>query len=182
MQARRVARRYAQALGLLADERGKLDRIEADLLLVKGALEESAEFRRALYDGRVLPARRRELLGSVFQGKLADETLHFLYLLVAKHRIQYLEAMIEAYIEYANERRGIIEVKVTSAKELDEHISQSLAEGFSKALDAKVRLRTSLDPALLGGVTVRVGDLLIDGSALSRLTRLGRSLRAAQLN
>ena len=85
-------------------------------------------------------------------------------------------------MEFANERRGILVVRVTTAKELDDMLLETLREGLGKALDAKVRVRSSVDPSLLGGVIVRVGDLLIDGSALTRLNQLGRTLKSAQLN
>lgn len=181
-QKRRLARRYAEALGMLAEERDLLDRVESDMEAVHKLLTENAEFSHYLYNEQIPSAERCDFLQTVFKGKLADVSLHFLYLVINKHRVRYLEAMIDAYVEYANERRGIIVLRVTTAKELSEIISQELAQGLGEALDAQVRLRTFIDPALLGGVTVRVGDLLIDGSAVSRLARLGRTLRAAQLN
>lgn len=181
-QKRRLGRRYAQALGLLAEERGILDRVESDMELVQQVLSENEDLRRYLYNEQISVAERCTTLQMVFQDSLSEVSLHFLYLIVHKHRVRYLEEMIDAYVEYANDRRGIVVVRVTTAKELDELISDSLAAGLGQALDAQVRLRTFTDPALLGGVTAQVGDLLIDGSAVSRLARLGRRLKAAQLN
>lgn len=179
---KRLARRYARALGILAEERDVLDRVETDMELVQQTLNENPELSHYLYNEQVAVSARCDTLQAIFKDALSEVSLHFLYLVVHKHRIRYLEEMIDAYVEYANERRGILVVRVTTAKELDELISESLATGLGQALDAQVRLRTFTDPALLGGVTVQVGDLLIDGSAVSRLARLGRTLKAAQLN
>lgn len=181
-QRRRLARRYATALGWLAEERKQLDEVERDLELVQNLLHESEEFRFFLYNEQVAVAERCAFLERIFKEELQALTLHFLYLVIHKHRARYLDDIIEAYVEYANARRGILVVRVTTAKELDEMLTENLREGLGKALDAQVRLRSSVDPSLLGGVVVRVGDLLIDGSAITRLTQLGHTLRAAQLN
>lgn len=179
---RRLARRYAHALGILAEERKSLGRIESDLELVRNVLQENPELWQVLLDERILSDQKRKLLERLFAEQVATATLHFLYLVVSKHRIRHLDAMIDEYIRYANQRRGIIEVDVTSAMDMDEALVASLTDGLSEAFGTKVRLRTSKDAELLGGVTLRVGDLLIDGSAASRLARLKRSLKAAQLN
>lgn len=181
-QRKRLARRYAQALGMLAGERGLLDRVETDLETVQQFLDASPELRYFLYNEQIPAKQRCDFLRTAFQDVLCDVTLHFLFLVIHKHRVRYLEDMIDAYVEYANERRGILVVRVTTAKELDEMMTRQLQEGLGKVLDAEVRLRTFTDPALLGGVIVRVGDLLIDGSAMSRLVRLGNTLKSAQLN
>lgn len=179
---RRLARRYAHALGMLAEERKSLGRIESDLELVRNVLQENPELNQFLLDERILPDQKRKLLERLFAEHVASATLNFLHLVVSKHRVRHLDAMIDEYIRYANERRGIIEVDVTTAMDMDEALVTNLTEGLSEAFGTKVRLRTSKNAELLGGVTVRVGDILIDGSAASRLARLKESLRAAQLN
>lgn len=181
-QRRRLARRYATALGWLAEERQLLDQVEKDLEVIQTALDESKEFRFFLFNEQIAASERCAFLESTFKETLSPLSLSFLYLVIHKHRVRYLDAIIEAYIEFANARRGIVVVRVTTAKELDDMLTERLREGLGKALDAQVRVRSSVDPTLLGGVVVRVGDLLIDGSALTRLNQLGRTLKAAQLN
>lgn len=181
-QRRRLARRYATALGWLAEERQLLDEVEKDLELVQSLLDGSDEFRFFLRNEQIAVSERCAFLERIFKDELQPLTLQFLYLIVRKHRARFLEDIIDAYVDYANERRGILVVRVTTAKELDEMLTETLREGLAKALNAQVRLRSSVDPSLLGGVVVRVGDLVIDGSALTRLTQLGRTLKSAQLN
>lgn len=182
LEARRLARRYAVALGMLAEERQLLARVERDLEQVAALLRESDEFRYYLFNEHISAQERCAFLESIFKEEFDPLTLQFLYLVVRRHRARYLEEIIDAYVEYANARRGVIVVRVTTAKELDEILLRQLTEGLGKALNAQVRLRASVDPSLLGGVVVRVGDLVIDGSAATRLAQLGRSLRSAQLN
>lgn len=181
-ERRRLARRYATALGWLAEERNLLDEVERDLELVQSLLDGSEEFGYLLRNEQIAVSERCAFLERVLKDEVQPLTLDFLYLIIRKHRARYLEDIIDAYVEYANERRGILVVRVTTAKELDDMLLETLREGLGKALDAKVRVRSSVDPSLLGGVIVRVGDLLIDGSALTRLNQLGRTLKSAQLN
>lgn len=178
----RLARRYAHALGLLASERGLLNRVEEDLETVRAVLEGETDFRKVFMDQRVPAEQKRKLVQTLFGKRLSQETVNFLLLLIRKRRETHLPDMIDGYISYANHLRGILDVEVISAQELDEKLSASLRQRLGGALGTEVRLRTSINSNLLGGVQVRVGDLLIDGSAASRLARLGRTLKAAQLN
>ncbi len=178
----KLARRYAQALGMLANERGLLERVEQDLESIRAILEGETDFPKVFMDPRVPSIQKRKLVQKLFDGRLAKETLNFLYLLIRKRRETYLPEIIDAYVAYANQLRGILDVEVISAQELDDTLSASLRQRLSAVLGTEVRLRTSIDSNLLGGVQVRVGDLLIDGSAASRLARLERTLKAAQLN
>lgn len=178
----RLARRYAQALGMLASERGLLERVEKDLETVRTVLEGETDFRKIFMDQRVPSEQKRKLVQTLFGERFAQETIHFLLLLIRKRREIHLPDMIDGYVAYANRLRGILDVEVISALELDEKVSTSLHQRLGGALGTEVRLRTSINSNLLGGVQVRVGDLLIDGSAASRLARLERTLKAAQLN
>lgn len=178
----RIARRYAEALGMLAQERGLIDRVERDLENVREFFVANPDVRRLWEDRRVPGERKEALVKAAFGVNLAKETLHFLYLLVRKQRETYLDEIIDAYIAYANRLRGIVEVDITSARELDAELERRLTEGLQKAFGVVVRLRTEVDAEILGGVKAQVGDLLIDGSALGRLIRMERALRAAQLN
>ena len=178
----KLARRYAEALGLLANERGLLERVEKDLESIRTILEGESDFQKVFMDPWVPSVQKRELVHKLFDGRLAKETVNFLVLLIRKRRETYLPEIIDAYVAYANQLRGILDVEVISAQELDRRLSESLIKRLSGVLGTEVRLRTSIDSNLLGGVQVRVGDLLIDGSAASRLARLERNLKAAQLN
>ncbi len=90
--------------------------------------------------------------------------------------------MIDAYIAYANAKRGVIEVEVTTAAPLTGSQADALIRKFSEITGRKIRLMTKQDEALLGGVVARIGDLVMDGSVRTRLEMLGESLKRAQLN
>lgn len=167
---------------MLAQERNLLDRVESDLESVRTFFADNPDVRRVWVDRRVPGDKKVALIDAAFGVSLAKETLNFLYLLVRKHREEHLDEIIDAYIAYANRQRGIVEVEITSARELDAELTRRLTEGLQQAFGVVVRLRTSVDGTILGGVKAQVGDLLIDGSALARLSRMEQALRSAQLN
>src|SRR5690606_4703593 len=96
-----------------------------------------------------------------FAGRLSRITLNFLLLVVTKHRETYLDQMIEEFVAYANEKRGIVEVEVTTAASLTEAQAEAVAEKLSQVLGKRVRLSTREDQDLLGGVVARIGDLVM---------------------
>ena len=182
MKQRKLARRYGEALGELASEHNLLDQIEEELALVRETLLSEPRLRRILEDQKVTADAKDRLVLELFGKRLSRYPLNFLRLVVKKQREAYLLDMIDAYVAYANQKRGIVEVEVTTAAPLTDRQAELLMERLSQVTGRKVRLMTKLDEALLGGVVARIGDLVMDGSVRTRLELLGESLRKAQLN
>lgn len=182
MKNRKLARRYAEALGSLALEQELLDKVEEELMAVRRTLLEEASFRRALENQMIDSEEKAQMIREAFAGRLSRITLNFLLLVVTKHRETYLDQMIEEFVAYANEKRGIVEVEVTTAASLTEAQAEAVAEKLSQVLGKRVRLSTREDQDLLGGVVARIGDLVMDGSVRTRLRALKESLQKAQLN
>ena len=182
MKNRKLARRYGEALGELASEQNLLDQVEEELGLVREALVAEPALQRFLENQKVMIDEKDRVVQEIFGKRLSRITLNFLRLVVSKQREAHLNDMIDAYIAYANSKRGIIEVEVTTAAPLTEQQSQALMSKLSEVTGRKVRLMTKEDEALLGGVVARIGDLVMDGSVRTRLELLGESLRRAQLN
>ncbi|MBO2521886.1 MAG: ATP synthase F1 subunit delta [Clostridia bacterium] len=182
MKRRRLARRYGEALGELAREHNLLDQIEEELALVRETLTSEPRLLRVLEDQNVTAEAKDQLIQSLFGKRLSRYALNFLRLVVKKQREAYLLDMIDAYVAYANEKRGIVEVEITAAAPLTDEQAKLLTEKLSRVTGQKVRLMTQIDEAILGGVIARIGDLVMDGSVRTRLELLGESLRRAQLN
>lgn len=182
MRNRKLGRRYGEALGELASEHNLLDQVEEELLIVREVLESEPELRRILEDPKVSIEKKDGLVQELFGQRLSRISLNFLRLVVAKQREAYLSDMIDAYIAYANTKRGIVEVEVTTAAPLTQTQADVLIRKFSEMTGRKIRLMTKQDEAILGGVVARIGDLIMDGSVRTRLELLGESLKRAQLN
>ncbi len=125
---------------------------------------------------RKSPRQYAEILYEVTQdisGKLIDQAATaFVTLLAKDHSIAQANSIIDAFIKLTKEQSGVKELSVTSARELSENELQKIAGAFGKA----VEVNTILDPALIGGISIRTGDTVLDGSLKTQLERLHKEL------
>lgn len=175
MQGGAIARRYAQALFQLAQEQGSVDRLESELKQVAALMAESPEL-QAMFEGTSTSGDiKRAKLREAF-ANMSKTTQNFLCLLVDKHREAYLAAIVEEFARAADRARGILDVEVRSAFELDGEQLGALEAKLKQAGAKAVRFSTKVDPELLGGLVLRVGDRLYDGSIKSQLQRMKQRL------
>jgi len=180
-----VARRYARALFDLAcekdaapQERNMVDQIESELLEIRTILKNNIELQKVLYHPQIVTADKKDLLDQLFEGKISEITSNFLALLVDGRREKYFSDIVDEYVALANESRGVVEANVTSAIELKDEEKSELNSILAKLTGKKVQTIYDVDPAIVGGVIVRIGDKIIDGSIKTRLNTLGEQLKA----
>lgn len=172
-----VAGRYAEALYGIAVENKLVDRLEEELKAVVGVLEESVQLKKVLFHPRITAAQKKEVLAGLFAGRVSEVAMNFLGILVERRREAYLTNITDYFADLADKARNISDVKVTSAVELNEGEKKALTDAMASCTGKKVRLSYDVEPQLLGGVVVRVGDKVIDGSVLARLQNLREHLR-----
>lgn len=182
MRSRRLARRYALALGDLSHEQGMLEQVEQELKSFVQAATDVPALRRAIESESVGTDEKMAIVREAFGDTFSRLTLNFLLLVVSKRRESSLFDMIEEFFDYADEKRGVIEVELKTARALSDENSKLIAEKLAEVLGKQVRLVAFEDESLLGGVVARVGGLVMDGSVKARLRNLGEQLRRAQLN
>lgn len=174
-----VAGRYAQALFDLAKKAGKLDEQLAELLKVQTTFRENGELARAVLSPTVPSVVKKSILRQVLERSLSETTLHFLYVLVDKNREIYLGLIIENYKELLREERGQVEIIVQSATELDAGLKKQVEERMLAYTGKKVDLKYEVEPTLLAGLVIRIGDRIIDGSVRHQLTQIHERLSKA---
>ncbi len=184
MIERRIVRRYASALFAAASKADAVDQVESDLGLVSYTLfggdiispPNKVTLWEALVSPMLPPERKHEILSGVFEGKVSEITLSYLKLCVDKRREEVIPETESEYIALANEARGIIEAEVTSAAELSEDQERRLVAKLSQTTGKQVELAKKVDPALIGGLLVRMGDTVIDGSIRGQLEAIRERL------
>ena len=174
-----LAKVYARSLFALAEEAGGRDKIEE----VSDELEQIAElmradrkFREFLASPVIDPGKRQESLQRVFANRVTDLTLRFLLVLNERRRIGHLEPISEAFGQLVQEAFGRVEVDVFTAMPLEAEQRTKLTQRIRDALGREPVLHPYTDPSLLGGIRLRIGDQLIDGSVVSSLRKLRQSL------
>ncbi|GAB6159031.1 F0F1 ATP synthase subunit delta [Desulfotomaculum varum] len=167
-----VARRYAQALYEIARDKNALDTMEQELKGVAEAIEGTRELQKVLYHPQVLPGEKKKLLKALFEGKISAETMNFLGLVVDKRRENYISGIAAEFAALANEARGKVAAEVTSAIQLSDEQKQQLIQVASRLAGKQVEPTFAVDPCLIGGVVVKIGSKVIDGSIKTRLAAL----------
>lgn len=173
-----LAARYASALYDLADESGNIDAIAADLSALDALLGESGDFNRFIKSPVLSRDDQSKGIAAIAaKAGLSDATTKFLGLVSGNRRLFALPAMISAFNSILAARRGQVSAEVTSANELSQGQSQSLADALKAAVGTSVAVTTKVDPSILGGLIVRVGSRMVDSSLKSKLQRLKLSMK-----
>jgi F-type H+-transporting ATPase subunit delta len=173
-----VARVYAEALFEAAKDTGKLDQIHEQLDEVAEAIAENHDLQVFLFSPYFSSAEKREGLERAISGA-EPELVNFLELLVEKHRMPAIFRIRERLDELWARENKQLDVTVTSAVELDESVIDHIRDQIEKQTDRTVELTAQVDPDILGGLVLRVGNMVLEASLRSKLERLRKEVAAA---
>lgn len=170
-----VAYRYARSLMDLATEQGQADAVYADMELVAGTTAASRDLRVLLNSPVVKADKKSAVLGKLFAGQVGEVTQRFMDILVRKGREAMLPQVAAAVQQLYKQQKGIITAEVTSAVPLDDAARQQVRDlAAAKHPGKTVEIAEKVDPALIGGLSIRIGDEQYDGSVSRRLSDLRR--------
>ena len=168
-----LAQVYARSLFEVAREQGKLDVLREQLAQFADALNENRQLAVFFFSPYFSTAEKREALPRLLDG--ADEALlNFLSLLIENHRMPVIFRIRQTYERMWDEENKTLPVEITSAIELDQATTESLGKTIGERAGRKVTLAARVDPDILGGIVVRVGNSILDASIRNRLEQLRR--------
>jgi F-type H+-transporting ATPase subunit delta len=177
LKGRAVARRYAKALIDLAGRDDRLEEIGAQLRQHRDVLSTNAALQRVLYNPSVSIEVKTGILAQILARTQPAPLLRsFLLLLVEKDRLRQFDLICEHYEYMANEWLRRVVARVTTAVELDTAQRQAVMQKLRHMTQKDVILETQVDPAILGGLVVRIDHVILDGSLQGQLTRLRQEL------
>ncbi|QMV41758.1 F0F1 ATP synthase subunit delta [Cohnella cholangitidis] len=176
-----VAKRYAKALFQLAQQKGLVAETEAQLGLIVTVVESNAEVRAFLTAPNITLEAKRQTLVQAFGAEASPIILNLVSLLIERGREGELAAVLAAYKQVAGDVLGRADAYVTSSRPLSEEEKTKLAEKFGALIGKTIRVTNTVNPELLGGLTVRIGDTLYDGSLKGKLERLDKALHSAAI-
>ncbi len=169
--ARSTARRYAAAAFEIAERDDSMEAWLAAFVVADERLTDS-QVVRLLSNPAVPAASRVDVLKRILGDDVSGRQGNLLALLVRRGRFEQLPTVIREFMRLYRLREGIVEATATSASTLDAAEMEALQGRLETLTGKRIELHQEVDPALLGGLAVRVGDQLIDGSARGRLERL----------
>ena len=177
MARRASARRHAQAVFEIALERDELEGWREDLRKISDVM---GDFLFSLYlEAPNIPFKDKEaLLGERLEG-ISQFAMNLVHLLVVKGRVRIAEGIASEYERLVDAYYGIEHAEVTTAIPIDEERREGIAQSLSEKWGKRVVLSTRVDPDIDGGLVIRIGDRLIDGSTKGKLAQLRRDLIGA---
>ena len=169
---------YSRALFEVAKEHDIVDRVHDELGEFADALEEDRELRLFFFSPYFSSEEKKEGVARVVDG--ADEhVVRFLELLAERHRMPVIHRIRRAYDAMWAEENKLLPVSVTSAVELDERLVESIGERIQEQTGRRVELSSNVDPDVLGGLVLRVGNMVLDASVRNRLEQLRKQVQRA---
>lgn len=175
-----IARNYAEALLTLATKAGAREAWGTVIDALGDAVASVPTLRTVLDNPRVTAAQKTQLLRAALGGIAAPTFVRFVEKLVANRRQMLLPSIATEYHNLLDEAEGRVHARVTVAREADAALRDAIAAALSKALQKTVVPHVTVNPRILGGVVVRVGDTVMDGSVQRRLSRLRDRLVAGR--
>jgi F-type H+-transporting ATPase subunit delta len=174
MRPSTTARRYAEAAFDVAQADGK----SADWLRQLNSVRELLQrptIKEYFDDPNISREEKLETVPRIFPG--ADpHVLNLLRILTSKHRMHLVPQIVVEFERLLRESRGVAEATVTVARSIGNDEEQQIAQQLGRALGKRVEIRTEVDPNIIGGIVIRIGDQLIDASVAGRLERLRQQL------
>jgi F-type H+-transporting ATPase subunit delta len=172
----RVARRYAQALLAAAQTQQSTAEVEQDLDAIARILEAKPEFREVIESPTVPRNKKLELIDKVFSDRARPITMRFLRLLVQKRREDSIFLVRNEFVLLREASQGILRIEIVSAVPLGQSEADGIVQRIAQQTGKRIIPELSVDPSLVGGVTVRYGNSMLDGSVSGALKRLRERL------
>lgn len=168
-----VERRYAEALVDISVQRGLIDIIGQELGSIAVILKMQPELWSFLLNPEVKTESKKAVMRKVFENRVTPELVNFLLLLLDKGRIKFLPGILEEFNKLSDRIKNVLNMTIVSAFPLDEMQINKIKQKYKQKYNAfSVKAVVEVDGSLLGGVKVKIGDKVIDGTITGRLNSL----------
>ncbi|MBL7214346.1 MAG: ATP synthase F1 subunit delta [Phycisphaerae bacterium] len=162
---------YSDVMFELAEEAGLVEQVMDDLDAVAEVMKDEPEFLSLLTVGQVKEDEKAKMIRRVFKGRVNDLTLDFLCVLAKRNRMNFVHGIGDRYEALLDERKNLHRIEVTLAKEPTDEQVEKIKADIREAIKAEIKLSVNVDPAIIGGIIIRKGDLMVDNSVRTILNR-----------
>ena len=165
-------RRYALALYEVAEKKGKVDEYLGDLREICNLIDNNNDFLEVIKHPQIGTKQKKKTFINIFKDKIDEELLSFLLILIEKDRILFLKEKLKEMEKIHLERLNVLQGIVKTTIPLEEYEYNALVEKLEKKYNKDIILKKIIDPEILGGIYVRIGNDIIDGTVKTRLEDL----------
>lgn len=169
----RLASRYAKSLIDLANERGQLETVYADMQYLQAVCKSNRDFVTLLRSPVITPDKKQSIIKAVTKDKISELTTEFSRLLVTKGRESYLPEISAAFIEQYKHQKNIHTIKLTTATPISEELKKQIIDKVkSQTAKSNIELTAVVKEDIIGGFVLEMGDTLVDASILYDLNKI----------
>ncbi len=167
-----VAQAYARALMEVGTANDSVDLYGEQLAALLSAVEADADFKVFLESPKIRREDKKAVLEKALEGKVAEPVLNLVRILIDRSRQDLIDDITDAYRDQSDEAAGRINATITSAAQLPKDVRDSLTAAITKKLNKEVVSTELVDEGLLSGLTIQIGDLVVDGSLRTQLRKV----------
>jgi F-type H+-transporting ATPase subunit delta len=177
MNYSKVAVRYAKALYVTSQEKNLVDDVKNDMVQIEGVLKSVPEFTESISNPIAKSDIKKTIIKGVFEGKVNTITFNFLNLIIDNKREEHLDAIVRDYLDLYRKEKGIKKSVITSVKGLDDKTRESIIKFIKNNFNTEVEIEEQVNPELIGGIILRVGDHQYDMSVAGKLKVIEREFK-----
>ena len=161
----------------VAQDRNEIDDVYADLTNVSESLSLVKKMREFLTHPVIPVSEKKDMIGSIYRGRVKTSTLNLLFILLEKNRLNLVETIRHCYETSMDDAKNAIKVDVVSAVEIDEDLKEKLKAKLESKLNKSIKLEFEINPEILAGLVLKIQDKTIDGSMLAKLNGFKKTIR-----
>ncbi len=176
-----ITKRYATALFDIANEQGAMHNFKNEAAMLVSLFAEQKAYLEMLSHPKILLEEKVDMIEKAFQNQVSEPIIGLLVLLIKKGRQDYIVAILKHFMDMVEETEGFIKASVTSAIQLKEQQLAQIKANIESNTKKQVNLVATVDPSILGGLIVRVGDKVVDGSVRGQMNAMKGQLRSLRL-
>lgn len=176
-----IVKGYAQALFEVANEKGVADEVEKDMESIKDLLKSNKKFRDVLNHPTITKAEKKNIIDKTIGLQCSKWVKHLLHVLIDKRRERILGPLADMFKATAVQIKGEESVNVQTAFPLSDSKLGKLKDNLEKLIKKKINLETEVKEDIIGGMVIKIGNRIIDGSVVNHLNNLKKSLLKATL-
>lgn len=170
-----VAKRYAKALYEIANQEQITSLVEQELKALVQVITQDSEVQNFIASPNISEKTKLESIHTALQGKVSQPVINMISLLIERGRMEILPELSESFVKIAGKAIGMADALVYTTYLLNDQEQQDVANEFGQLTHQTIRVQNVVDPSLLGGMKVIIGDTLYDGSLAGKLARLEKS-------
>lgn len=179
--ARLVSNRYASALIESGIELGKVNEFKKELEYIRDLFNEEKQALQLLSHPRISRKEKKDFILSIFQGHISQEMINFFYILIDKNRERVFLEIAEEYENLYYEYENILKVKAITAMPMDNEAMDRLKAVLKEKFNKNIEISNEIDNSILGGVLLKVGNKIIDGTIKGQLELMGKTIKGVSL-